>query len=239
MRTPSKFHHHPQTPKMSTQPPLHTSSHNSTEHSIHSTQPPTSTRLFHVYHRRRKLDFAIHTAQKTPHAYIRCSTFTPGKPDLTYHSGETDSAPVTAVCKFINFSRHCKIGLGDPERDANIPWEDLTRHKLTTHYRFEITLPGGERQAFIWKRTSSVGIGDEKPSRLSTKNFKLQDERSGEVVAVYLNNGVKSWEKAGKFQIHVDYGVMFDTVVLITGLGLLEKERRRQRSQEGGGGGGG
>ncbi|KAJ6043023.1 uncharacterized protein N7446_001219 [Penicillium canescens] len=214
-------------------------SQSSAELSIYSDTPPTapSSRLFHVYHRRRKLDFAISTAEKNPLAYVRCSTFTIGKPDLTYHAGETEDAPITAVCKFINFSRHCKVGLGNPD-DPNIAWEDLTRHKLTTHYRFEITLDTGERRAFIWKRTNTVGIGEEKPSKISSKNFKLQDEQTEELVAVYLNNGMKSRKKSGKFQINVDYGAVFDTMVIITGLGLLEKERRRARSQEGAAGGG-
>jgi hypothetical protein len=198
--------------------------------------PITSTsRLFHVYNRRRRSDFAIFTAEKTPLAYVRCSSFTIGKPDLTYHAGENEEGPITAVCKFVNFSRHCKIGLGRAD-DPNIAWEDLTRHKLTTHYRFEITLQDNgsglpRRKAFVWKRTNSVGIGEDKPSKLSSRNFKLQDGETGNVIAVYLSAGAKSWKKSGKFQIEVDHGKSFDTMVFITGLGLLEKERRRQRSE--------
>lgn len=84
----------------------------------------------------------------------------------------------------------------------------------------------------MWKRTHHVGIGEEKPLRLGAKNFKLLDEQTEELVAVYLNNGAKSYKKSGKFQINADYGPAFDTVVFITGLGLLEKERRRERSRE-------
>lgn len=147
---------------------------------------------------------------------------------MTYHAGETDQAPIAAVCKFINFSRHCKVGFGD-SNDPNIVWEDLKRYKLTTHYRIEMTLDGGARKAFVWKRTHNTPIGVDVPSKLSTKNFKLIDEQTEEVVAVYLNNGVKSWEKCGKFQINVGYGGQFDVMVLVTGLSLLEKERRRER----------
>ncbi|CEO60255.1 hypothetical protein PMG11_04890 [Penicillium brasilianum] len=188
---------------------------------------PTSRR-FHVYNRRRRNDFAIYTADKTPLAYVRCSSFTIGKPDVTYHAGETDQAPVAAVCKFINFSRHCKVGFGDPN-DSDIVWEELKRYKLTNHYRIEMTLHAGARKTFVWKRTHSTPIGDDVPSKLSTKNFKFIDEQTEELVAVYVNNGVKSWEKCGKFQINVDYGAKFDVMVLITGLSLLEKERRRER----------
>lgn len=194
--------------------------------------PMSTSRLFHVYNRRRKNDFAVLTADKTPLAYVRCSSFTIGKPDLTYHAGETDQAPIAAVCKFINFSRHSKIGFGDPN-NPNIIWEDLKRYKLTNHYRMEMTLNTNEgiRKAFVWKRTNHTPIGDDKPSMLSTKNFKLIDEETEELVAVYVNNGVKSWDKCGKFQINVDYGAQFDVTVLITGLSLLEKERRRERRE--------
>lgn len=209
--------------------PEHQSPANTSISSDEDLPLPTSTsRLFHIYNRRRRSDFAILTADKTPLAYVRCSSFTIGKPDLTYHAGETDQAPIAAVCKFINFSRHSKVGFGDPN-DPNIIWEDLKRHKLTTHYRMEVTLNYGTRKAFVWKRTNHTPIGDDKPSMLSTKNFKLIDEHTEELVAVYVNNGVKSWEKCGKFQINVDYGAQFDVMVLITGLSLLEKERRRER----------
>lgn len=201
---------------------------------IPSAQP--NSRLFHVYSRRRRSDFAIYTADKSPLAYVRYSSFTIGKPDLTYHAGENEDGPIKATCNYVTFSRHCKIGLGDPD-DPNIVWEDLIRHKLTTHYRFEITLEGDDRrslkrQTFVWKRTNSVGIGEDKPSKLSSKCFKLQNESTEEVIAVYLNGGLKTWKKCGKFQINVNYGEAFDTMVFITGLGLLEKERRRERRSD-------
>jgi hypothetical protein len=44
---------------------------------------------------------------------------------------------------------------------------------------------------------------------------------------VYTDNGVRTSKKCGNLQINVDYGKDFDTMVLITGLSLLEKERRR------------
>jgi len=88
----------------------------------------------------------------------------------------------------------------------------------------------GERKGFVWKRTHSVGIGDSMPKRFSNRNHKLEDESTGEIVAVYSDNGVGSSKKCGKLQINVDYGKDFDTMVLITGLSILEKERRRRKS---------
>jgi hypothetical protein len=69
------------------------------------------------------------------------------------------------------------VGFGDPN-DPNIIREDLIYYKLTTHYRIKITLEGGERKAFVWKRTNHTGIGEEMPSKLSMKNSKLIDEQT-------------------------------------------------------------
>src|SRR5205823_5635429 len=96
-----------------------------------------------------------------------------------------------------------------------------------------------ERKAFLWKRTHSIGVGDSMPTKLSMRNFKLVEENTGEVVAVWANNGGKSFKKAGKFQLNRDYGQDWDIFVLLTGLSLLEKVRRRARHSSGGGGGGG
>ncbi|OJJ41203.1 hypothetical protein ASPWEDRAFT_34701 [Aspergillus wentii DTO 134E9] len=137
-----------------------------------------------------------------------------------------------------------KIGLGDPDDPNAMIWEEMTKQTWDhSNYRWEMTIhpPSGhpERRSFLWKRTHSVGVEESMPAKLSQRNFKLVDERTGELLAVYANNGAKSWKKAGKLQINKDFGRDWDTMVLLTGLSLLEKERRRSRNSSGGGGGGG
>ncbi|KAI9928459.1 hypothetical protein ASPWEDRAFT_38690 [Aspergillus wentii DTO 134E9] len=193
-------------------------------------------RIFHVYHTPSHFNLTVHDADKKQLFYVKNSSFRIGKPDVTFHAGEDQNAPVAAVCKFINFARHSRVGLGDPKDPNNIVWEDMYRNTLKKiSYTYETLLPGvdghHERRTLNWKRTCSYGIGEDMPSKASARNFKLIDE-DGRLIAVFLNNGHKSYHKCGKLQINVDYGSQFDLMVMITGLSVLEKERRRSRNNK-------
>ncbi|PGH16983.1 hypothetical protein AJ79_01367 [Helicocarpus griseus UAMH5409] len=224
-----------------------TSSRPSSSSSSHP-QSPDST-IYHIY-----FDNIVHTnftitkspAKQTPLYYVQNSYFTPNTPDMTLHAGTNQSGPLLAQCKFVLFSTGTKIGLGNGVDD--MIWEDLTREsKDHSRYRYEIDLDMDEdesgnvtvskkrsrpRRAFLWKRTHSVGVDDSMPSKLSTSNFKLVEEETGEVVAVFANNGAKSWRKKGKLEIlHkeglVGKGRRFELMVLMGALAVVERERRR------------
>ena len=47
------------------------------------------------------------------------------------------------------------------------------------------------------------------------------------MAAVFANNGFSSFKKKDKIEIVKEYGKDFDSMVLLTGLALVEKERRR------------
>jgi hypothetical protein len=200
-----------------------------------------SSRIFNVYHTWSFQNFIVTVPDKTPVCYVNNSIFTPGKPDLTLHAGADAKGPILAVCKFVLFSTGLKIGLGDPKDPNAVTWEDVTRESRDhSRYRFEMTIypsritqniarngEAGERRAFLWKRTHSVGVEDSKPWMISPCNFKMVEERTGELVAVFANNGFKSLKKKGKIEIVKAYGKDFDTAVILTGLAMVEKERRR------------
>jgi hypothetical protein len=195
------------------------------------------SRLFHVFHTRNHRDLIVTTEDNKQQVFfVKNSTYTPKQPDVTLHMGNDQHAPIAAICKFINFSGDIKIGLGDPDDHQGAVWEDLQK-KTWNHseYSWEMNI-GHERRVFTWKRTHHVGVDDGKPS-LTNRNFKLHDPRTDELLAVYANAGLMSLRKCGKFQINVDYGKDFDTMVILTALALLEKQRRRSRHSGGGGGG--
>jgi hypothetical protein len=170
--------------------------------------------------------------------FVRNSTFMPKVPDVTLHAGADRNAPIAAVANFIHFSGDTKIGLGDPNDDPNITWEDLKKQNWKhSEYSWEMTLDDNERRTFVWKRTHHVGIDDERSS-LTNRNFKLVDPHTEELLAVFASAGLLSRRKCGRFQINVDYGKRFDTLVILTALTLLEKQRRRVRHSGSGGGGG-
>lgn len=176
-----------------------------------------------------------YTTSAIPHGHQR-------KPDLSVHAGSSAEAPVLAVCKFLNFSRHFKVGLGNPDTPNSVNWEDLVSlSHLHARYRFQMSLHseyGVERRAFIWKSTHSVGVGDTKPSMFSWRNYKLVDEATDRLVAVFTNS-LWGYTKSGKLEIYANYGQEFELMVIVTALALFERQRRRDHRSSGGGGGGG
>lgn len=188
--------------------------------------------------------YDINSADGTPLFYADISLFTRNKPDLTLHAGASSQARIVAVSQFLKFSGDYKLGLGDPDNMSSVQWEDMTKETiLSSRYRFEMAVPyepsqaPGARRSFLWKRTRSVGVDGSAPSKWTTQNYKLLDERSEQVLAVFSGTNIPG--KCGKIQIRVEYGEEFDRMVLISCLSLYEKARRRNHNAAAGGGGGG
>lgn len=199
--------------------------------------PQGNSHLYHVYNTYWRNDYNITTADKQQLYHVDNSSFTPKKPDLTVHAGTDNQAPIVAVCKFRHLSRNFRVGLGDPQNPNQVDWEEVAAHGVVREkYRWQINLPHG-RQAFVWKHTHSVGV-DQSFSSLSNRNFKLEDERSGHIVALFSSTSM-SLKKSGKFQVYANYGREFEVMALLSVLALYEKERRRAAASGGGGGGGG
>jgi hypothetical protein len=171
------------------------------EASVPPPTPPTA-RTFQVL----KKSFHRHYELLADHAkfYADTSLFTPKKPDLTLHAGTDAHGPIVAVSSFLRFSGQYKIGLGDPA-GIDIRWEDMKRESLrASAYRWEMEL-NRERRAFVWKRTRTVGVDNQAPSKMSVRNWKLVDASSNEVLAVFTSD--RSFAKCGDLQIIADYGV--------------------------------
>lgn len=73
--------------------------------------------------------------------------------------------------------------------------------------------------------------------KASMRNFKLVEESTGQVVAVF--NSEISFSKCGVLEVKADYGEAFDIMVVNSYVGLYERARRRNNRAAGGGGGGG
>lgn len=162
-------------------------------------------------------------------------------PDVILHQGPDKDAPVVGVAQF-RWSRDLKLGLGSPETsEQDVVWEEMKNvSKAFGHskYRFEMTLHH-QRRSFLWQRTRDSADGVEGAGKLINWNYKLVDERTGEVMAVYLENLFKSWMKKGKLQLKADLGRDWELMVLLGSLGLCEKAIRRVRQRSGVHGGSG
>ncbi|KAJ5723010.1 hypothetical protein N7488_001045 [Penicillium malachiteum] len=215
--------------------------------SIESTHPELelddqASRIYVIYRRPFRRHYEVKSVADQLLYYGELSSFRRGKPDLTLHRGASVNAPVIAASK-INMSGHFQLALGDPNDLNNVQWEDTNRASWAhQQYRFEMKMSGPndstyntERRSFIWKRTRSVGIDDTDPS-WSPRNFKLMDEKTGELVAVFTNK--RSIGQCGKLQIKEEHGDWFDTMILLSYMSLYEKFDRRNRQRAAAAGGG-
>lgn len=177
--------------------------------------------------------------------FADASAFTPGKADVTLHSGGDNKGPVLAVAKWSSmYSAKAVVGLGDPGAagdNMDVAWEEMhaaSGWKQNEH-RWSIPVAvsgaGSGRKAFTWKRTHRVGC---EKNRASSRNFKLVEEESGEVVAVYATASVKSWNTLGTltFSGERELGERVERMALMTVLALIEKSRRRNRAIRANGG---
>lgn len=176
--------------------------------------------------------------------YTKVSAFGMKKPDMTMHAGNSPAAPIVAACKFLKLSRHYKLALGDPSDARNVQWEDMmSLGSFQSKLRFSMKVPDrhqtgySERRAFLWKRTSHEAVEGSSPLRASGRNFKLVDEKTGDVVAVF--NREISFSKCGVLEIKADYGQDFEIMVINSCVGQYERIRRRNSAGAGAGGGGG
>ncbi|KAL4779432.1 hypothetical protein BJX76DRAFT_340794 [Aspergillus varians] len=97
----------------------------------------SSSRLYHIYHTAIRYDYHVLDTNKKHLYFVYNSHLKPRKADITVHTGEDSKAPVAGVCKFLHLSRHCKVGLGDPQQAGAMVWEDLQCQNLTrTKYRW-------------------------------------------------------------------------------------------------------
>ncbi|KAJ5583872.1 hypothetical protein VI817_006073 [Penicillium citrinum] len=216
---------------------------------IPSTDPEPSrqgqpSRLYRISRPAFHMHYEVKTDDDRMLYYTKVSVFGINKPDMTMHAGDSPDAPIVAACKFLKLSRHYKLALGDPGDLRNVQWEDMISHgSLHSKLRFSMKVPDkhqpgyNERRAFLWKRTHSEAAEGSAPLKASMRNFKLVDEKTGNVVAVF--NREISFSKCGVLEIKADFGQDFDIMVINSCVGQYERIRRRNSSGGGGGGGGG
>jgi hypothetical protein len=157
-----------------------------------------------------------------------------GAPDIVLHNGETKDHPVAAIARF-RCSRHLRLGVGDPADEPAMVWEEMKNTNKLAHsrYRLEVTNnePGipGQRRAVLFQRTRSKEDGV--TNRLSCMNYKIVDEETGELLAMYLATGWKDWKK--RATLHIKSGFLkgnAEVLVVLGMCGLIEKKWRRDNS---------
>lgn len=197
--------------------PLRRASESSTSLSTYSTALPSTspTTTLSLYNTSSHLDLRIHpgSAATTPALYnVHNSCFPPSSPDVTLLSA---SSQILGVVHLSIFRSVLKVCVGDPAAKNPI-WEDVERKSRTKReYAWSWAGDGGERREYIWRRTrhgldgNEAGgdgggekeKGKEKGGKVHYGSWKLLDVATGEVVALFAHNGIRSWKKMGRMQI--------------------------------------
>lgn len=158
--------------------------------------------------------------------HVDNSSWSPGKPDLTFHAGSNTSAPVAGICKFKHFSSDTEIGLRDSKQPDGMSWVRLNRQGFfKVQYNLRMDVGDHQPHIFTWKSTRSRGID-------TSDNLKLVDEQTRQVVAVFSSGSAFS-SKPSQLDIHVNYGDRFQLLVLVTGLAVHENSRRARAAAAG------
>ena len=86
---------------------------------------------------------------------------------------------------------------------------------------------GRRRRQFMWHRTSDAVDGVEGVAeKLSLRNYRLTDEVTGQVIAVFLTSNLTSVKKKGDLRIFRQLSSHLEIVVVLTCASISEKMTR-------------
>ncbi|KAJ6260028.1 hypothetical protein Dda_5673 [Drechslerella dactyloides] len=187
------------------------------------------------------MDYLIKDATDAPILYVNnkhlVAKLRGGKPDVIIHAGADDQGPIVFASRSSILGTSHEICFGDPATSDKYA-------ELHLKHAFSLTAtwsPPGSDKKYTFKRVygkEAQSLGGRKASLLT---LKLTDDETGEIVATYLNDGAKTWRKAGTYQIKAnpEFGEDWEKYVVFVGCVLTEKERRARRWAAASGGGGG
>ena len=171
--------------------------------------------------------------------YVETSSWTPGKPDITLHSGGDASGPVLGVSR-LHKMRPTEMGLGDPAQAHAVVWEQLSEGGVFSHRRFSFEADvSGQRRTFGWERTRSGDDGVHGFKKVSALNFVLKDMHNGQNLATYLVGSGIGWGKRGTLDFKVQLPQNVEILAVLSMTTIIIKAARRQSGAAGSAGGGG
>lgn len=204
------------------------------EGSIHMPEAPGRT-IYNVDFQKGTwhMDYLIKDADNKPLYYVDNKYLTAplrgGDADVVIYKGGDKNGEVVFCSRSNVFwgTKH-QITYGHPDAASSTHAELVLQNpiSLTTSW----TPPGSEKR-YKWQRIHGKEAKELAGKKGSLLNLKLTDLETGELMAVYINNGMKNWRKAGVYQIspNPEVGPEWDNYVLWTGCVLTEKERRARR----------
>jgi hypothetical protein len=157
-------------------------------------------------------------------------------PDVILHRGSDRTCPVVGQATFDRSDKDFVTSLGEFAASSKGKQEIATcigNNKLFGHDGYQFTVPtttvSGERNAaptsLIWKHTHDSHLGS---SMWRPKDFKLIDEHTGEVMAVY-NNLSETDSDMGKLDWKVACSIDEEMRAIIVLMAMFERIRRSKK----------
>jgi hypothetical protein len=159
--------------------------------------------------------------------YVDNSLVKPNTPDITLYDGADKSAPVLGVVH-LTVAGTNTIGLGNPDAIRTMIWERLERTSKWTHgsYQFECLFDGPEtRTKFAWRRTSRTPVTGAYTLQL------IEQSKPDVVLAAYGTTQAMRIKTRGRLMIRMGHGELWERMVLLTALSIIELTRRRNRQR--------
>lgn len=166
---------------------------------------------------------------KIPLYFVRCSIFRRNLPDVTVFTGNDSNGEVIGVCNCAMASNSITVGRGNPTHPNSMEWEEVIKASRDhSSYKFSVWSRETERRSYSWKRTRDSSMKGTNSSNFDRRSWKLEDDMSGEVVAVFAANGIQnSFKKVGTLRLLVAEDKISVEWILLTWINLYENARRR------------
>ena len=152
----------------------------------------------------------------------------------TPSSASASSQQILGTCDFAisSFSTPIHLGFGDTVASPDtVVWEDIHIREIAKQSGFELGIDlGGDigRKVFDWKRTSEIESKSTLSKKMDFLHLKMVERDSQVVVARFAHNFMFG-SKRGSFELEeFDGGKQWDSIVLLSGLAVLEYMRKSQ-----------
>jgi hypothetical protein len=157
-------------------------------------------------------------------------------PDVILHRGSERTCPVVGQATFESSDKDFIISVGE-HAASSTGHQEIARcignNKLFGHDGYQFTVPAGTQAreggsastSLVWKHTHDSHLGS---SMWRSKDFKLIDERTDEVMAVY-NNLSETDDEMGKLQWKVACSTGEEMRALIVLMAMFERIRRSKK----------
>ena len=153
--------------------------------------------------------------------FINTALNSPGKADLTLHSGGDAHGEVLGAVDLKRFAGHYEVAIGDPSVDKDLVWEPLEVVQYwASRHGFESDF-GGTVGSFLWRHPGEK-LADH-PGDMEL----VEEEKPGHVLAQYVKAGTHPWKTRGNLLIKEGYGEVWELMVVLTAMALVVVKNRR------------